>query len=110
MLFALLIPWLFGFSIPVWPWIVSGALAIWGTVAPAALDPLYKVWMKFGFLMSRITTPIILGIAYFLVFTPVALVMRLFKRDRLNMKQDAETGSYRIVSTVQPTNKLECPY
>ena len=109
-LFGLLIPWLFGFSLPLWPWIAGVGLTTWGAVAPMSLNPLYKVWMRFGLLMSRITTPLILGIVFFLVFTPIALAMRLFGRDRLSLIQDKDADTYKVLSTVQPSEKLEKPY
>lgn len=98
-LFALLLPWIFGFSFPLWPWIGGGILAAWGLVAPSTLNPVYKVWMKFGLIMSRITTPIILGIVYYLVLTPVAFVMKISGRDPLSIKLHCESSSYRVEST-----------
>ena len=109
-LFALLIPWVFGFKLPVWPWVVAAVLAIWGAVAPLSLNPVYKGWMRFGLVMNRITTPIILGMVFFLVFAPIALGMRLSGRDRLNVKLDKDADSYRVKSTVQPKNKMERPF
>jgi len=109
-LFGLLIPWLFGFILPLWPWIAGAGLTTWGAIAPMSLNPLYKVWMRFGLVMSRITTPLILGIVFFLVFTPIALAMRLFGRDRLSLIPDKDTDTYRVASTEQPSNKLEKPY
>jgi len=103
-LFGLLIPWVFKFELPVWPWIAGGVLAAWGTVAPSSLNPVYKLWMRFGLIMNRITTPIILGIVFFLVFAPIAVAMRLL----FTTDSDAET--YRIISTVHPSNKMERPY
>lgn len=110
LLFALLIPWLFGFTLPLWPWIFSGVLAVWGAVSPTTLNPLYKLWMRFGMLMNRITTPLILGIVFFLVFTPIALFMRLFGRDALRLMVDSDSNSYRILSTAPPKQKMEKPF
>jgi len=109
-LFGLLIPWVFKFELPVWPWIAGGVLAVWGTVAPSSLNPVYKLWMRFGLIMNRITTPIILGIVFFLVFAPIAIAMRFFKRDRLKFTTDTNAETYRIISTVHPSNKMERPY
>jgi len=109
-LFALLIPFLFGFTLPIWPWVFGIILAAWGAIAPQSLNPVYKLWMRFGLLMSRITTPIILGIVFFLVFTPIAFAMRVLKRDRLKIELDADSDSYRINSTVPDKSKLQKPY
>jgi hypothetical protein len=51
-----------------------------GLVAPGSLGPVYRGWMRFGLALSRFTTPIFLGIMYFLVFLPFGLVMRRFRQ------------------------------
>ena len=50
------------------------------------LLPLNKLWMRFGFTLGLIINPIVLGIIFFLIFTPIGLIMRLFKRDELRLK------------------------
>lgn len=51
-----------------------------------ALLPLNKLWMRFGFLIGMIVSPIVLGIIFFGLFTPIALLMRLSGRDELRLK------------------------
>ena len=51
-----------------------------------ALLPLNKLWMRFGLLLSMIISPIVLGIIYFGLFTPIAMLMRLSGRDELRLK------------------------
>ena len=51
-----------------------------------ALLPLNKVWMRFGLLLGMIVSPIVLGIIFFGLFTPIALLMRLNGRDELRLK------------------------
>lgn len=50
------------------------------------LLPLNKLWMRFGFVLGMIVNPIVLGIIFFLIFTPISLMMRLFRRDELRLK------------------------
>ena len=50
------------------------------------LLPLNKLWMRFGFILGIIVSPIILGLIFFGMFTPIACFMRLFKRDELRLK------------------------
>ena len=109
-LFALFIPWLFGFSYPTWPWLISGVLALWGAMAPATLRLLYRGWMRFGLVMHKITTPIILGVLFFLVFTPVSLLMRLIGRDPLHENIDTNASTHRTVSTVASKENMEKPF
>tara|TARA_B100001115_G_C15499777_1_gene236541 strand:- start:151 stop:549 length:399 start_codon:yes stop_codon:yes gene_type:complete len=53
---------------------------------PQLLLPLNKIWMRFGFLLGIIISPIVLGIIFFCIFTPVGLVMKIFQRDELRIK------------------------
>jgi hypothetical protein len=50
------------------------------------LQNLNKLWMRFGLLLGMIVSPIVLGAIFFLLFTPVAIAMRLFKRDELRLR------------------------
>jgi hypothetical protein len=50
------------------------------------LLPLNKLWMKFGVLLGMIVSPIIMGIIYFVIFTPIAIIMRLSGRDELRLR------------------------
>lgn len=70
--------------------VTSALLFAGGTLAPTALGPLFQGWMRFGLVLSRITTPIVLGILYFLVITPTGLVMRLLGRRPLLHRPTAD--------------------
>lgn len=50
------------------------------------LGPLNKLWMNFGFILGKIISPIIMGLIFFLIFTPTGILMRLFGRDELLLK------------------------
>jgi hypothetical protein len=109
-LFGLFFPWLLDISFPLWPWIVFGVLGIWALAAPDSLKPVYRWWMRFGLLLNRITTPIILGAVFFLMLAPMALAMRIFGRDPMARKLDADTKSYRVMSKKQPKENMEKPF
>lgn len=82
-----------------WPWlalVAAGFLAL-ALIRPAVLAPLNKLWMKFGLLLAAIVNPIVLGILFFLVFTPMAFVARLVGKDFLRLKKQPEAKSYWIV-------------
>ena len=51
-----------------------------------SLQPLNKLWMRFGLLLGMIVSPIVLGIIFFGMFTPIAMLMRLSGRDELRLK------------------------
>ena len=71
--------------------VTGAALAVAGLAAPARLGPVYRAWMRLAVLMSRVTTPVFLGLVYFGVFTPLGLVMRLAGRRALGGPKGAGT-------------------
>jgi hypothetical protein len=57
------------------------SLYVMGAVAPSRLGPIYRAWMGLASLISKVTTPIFMGIVYFAVITPTGLLMRAFGRN-----------------------------
>ncbi len=108
-LFGLFFPWLLERPWPVWPWAVFALLGGWALLAPASLRPVYFGWMRFGLLLSRITTPIIMALVFFLVLTPMALFRRLLRKDALQRQFD-DSDTYRVASKTPPEDHLDRPY
>ena len=81
-----LYPLLNGENIRVWSLIISIIFLVLGLINSKLLNPLNKIWFTFGLLLGKIVSPIIMGIIFFLVVTPIALFMKLFKKDVLNLK------------------------
>jgi len=109
-LFGLFFPWILERPIPRWPWVIFGVLALLALAAPLALRPIYQGWMRFGLLMSKITTPIIMGVVFYLVITPMGLVMRLLGKDYMARRLHQKVESYRIKSLATPPKRLEKPF
>lgn len=109
-LFGLFFPWVLAVSIPKWPWILGGVLGLWGLAHPDSLKPVYTGWMKFGLLLSKITTPIVMGVIFFVVVAPMALVIRLFGKDPMQRKLDETATSYRVVNDAQANRSVERPF
>ena len=109
-LFGLFFPWLLDRAIPLWPWILCGILSVWALLAPSTLRPVYRVWMRFGLLMSRITTPLILGIVFFIVITPIAIIRGLLGKDSMARDFDETSPSYRVESRKASRTNLEKPF
>ena len=108
-LFGLLLPWLFNLGWPTWPWILAAILVTLGFVAPMALRPVYKLWMQFGLILSKITTPIIMGLVFFLVITPTGLIRKLLAKDPMARNfHDGE--SYRVPREKIPAENMERPF
>ncbi len=81
-----LYPLIYDENIRIWSLIISIIFLILGLLNSKLLDPLNKIWFKFGFLLGKIISPIVMGIIFFLVVTPIGLFMRLLKKDLLNLK------------------------
>jgi len=72
-----------------WAYVFSVAAMIFlllTLIKSDALLPLNKLWMRFGLLLGMIVSPIVLGIIFFGLFTPIAILMRLSGRDELRLK------------------------
>jgi hypothetical protein len=66
---------------------LSAALVLAGLLAPRALRPLHRAWMRLGAALGWLNTRVILTLVFFLVVTPTGLVMKLFGRSPLATKQ-----------------------
>lgn len=75
-------------------------------LAPHQLSPLYCGWLKVAGLIGKATTAFVLTVAYYLVITPFALVMRLFGRRPLPVRPDKEVSSYWVDRT-EPAQQKE---
>ena len=73
-------------EIRVWSVIISLIFLVLGLLNSKILTPLNKVWFKFGIFLGKIISPIIMGIIFFLVVTPIGLLMRLLRKDLINLK------------------------
>ena len=81
---------------PVWFSAACLAFGLAGFLRPSVLAPLNQAWLRFGLVLHRIMTPLILGIMYFLIFTPMGVLMRAFGKDFLRLKRDPKAISYWI--------------
>tara|TARA_Y200000002_G_C22267014_1_gene490494 strand:+ start:80 stop:463 length:384 start_codon:yes stop_codon:yes gene_type:complete len=92
-------------NIRYWSLIVSLIFLILGFLNSKILTPLNKIWFKFGIFLGRIISPFIMGIIFFFVVTPTGLLMRIFKKDLLNLKFNNDK-SYWIKKT-EPKSKMK---
>ena len=73
-------------EIRIWSLIISFLFLFLGLLNSNILTPLNKLWFKFGILLGKIISPIIMGVIFFLVVTPIGILMRLLGKDLLNLK------------------------
>ena len=70
-------------------WGLGGLLILGAALLPAKLKPVERAWMAMALQISKVMTPIVMGIVYFLVLTPIALVMRSTKGNPLVHRTNA---------------------
>ena len=70
----------------IWSLVISFIFLILGLINSKILTPLNRLWFKFGLLLGKFISPLIMGIIFFVVVTPIAIIMRLLKKDLLNLK------------------------
>ena len=109
-IFGLFFPWILELNWPVWPWIIAAPLCLLALVRPLWLRWIYRAWMRFGLLASRVMTPLVLGIVFFVMISPMAMVRRLMGKDPMHRVLDPDQQSYRVQSTRSPKEKLERPF
>ena len=73
-------------DVRLWSVIISIIFLVLGLLNSKILTPLNKLWFKFGIFLGKIISPIIMGIIFFLVVTPIGLLMRLLGKDLINLK------------------------
>ena len=88
-----------------WSLIISFIFFILGILNSKILKPLNKFWFKFGIFLGKIVSPIIMGIIFFFVVTPIGVLMRIFGKDVLNLKYNNDK-SYWIKKT-GPKSKMK---
>jgi hypothetical protein len=70
---------------------IGGALIVVGIILPTALVPVHRAWMGLAILISKVTTPILLGIIYFGIITPTGLIRRMLGHDAVRSKATRST-------------------
>ena len=79
-------PFIEGQSLRIWPLTVSLIFLVLGLLNSKLLTPFNLIWVKFGEMLGRIIAPIVMGIVYFIIITPIGLFMRLIGKDLLRTK------------------------
>ena len=91
-------------NLRVWSLIISIIFFILGLINSNILTPLNKIWFRFGTILGKIVSPIVMSIIFFLVVTPIGILMRILKKDLLNLKIN-DNKSYWIEKS-EPKSKM----
>ena len=73
-------------DIRLWSLLISSVFLIFGLINSQILTPLNKLWFKFGLLLGKVISPLVMGLIFFFVVTPIGLIMRALGKDLLNLK------------------------
>jgi|TARA_B110000444_G_C18835246_1_gene595580 hypothetical protein len=88
-------PLLNGENIRIWSILVSAIFLILGLLNSKILNPLKKSWIKIGEILGRVIAPVIMALIYFIILTPLSLIIKLFGKDLLKVKY-SKINSYWI--------------
>ena len=98
-------PLINGDNIRIWSLIISIIFLILGLFKSRILTPLNLIWIKFGILLGKIISPLIMGVIFFLVVTPIGILMRIFQKDLLNLKFNANKTYW--IEKSEPKSKMK---
>lgn len=90
-------PLIHGEELRWWSFGLAAAFLAASFIYPKVLKPLNFVWMKFGMLLNAIVSPLVMGVLFFLVVSPLAFLMRIFKQTPLKLDFDRNENSYWVV-------------
>jgi len=97
LVFAIATVYFYIYSSLIWTYVFAVAVTIFLLITLVKADfllPLNKLWMRFGLLLGMIVSPIVLGVIFFGLFTPIALIMRLSGRDELRLEFKDKTSHW----------------
>ena len=113
LIFGGLFPWIFDKTSetwPLWPFIALAIFWILALVIPESLRKVNEIWLKIGNVLGWINSRIILGIMFYLLIFPIGLLLKIFGKDAMNRKLDANSDTYRRISKPRDRTHLEKPF
>ena len=100
-----LYPLTYSGEIRIWSAIISLFFLVLGLLNSKLLTPLNKIWFKFGILLGKIISPLVMGLIFFFVVTPIGILMRILKKDLLNLKFNKKTTYW--IEKNDPKSKMK---
>ena len=75
-----------GDSLRIWSLLIAIIFLVLGLLNSKILNPFKRIWIKFGEILGKMIAPLVLSIVYFIVITPIGLILRIFGKDLLGIK------------------------
>jgi|TARA_B110000967_G_C18415136_1_gene331140 cytochrome c oxidase subunit IV len=83
-----------------WSLILSIIFLVLGIINSKILNPLNNMWFKFGILLGKIISPLVMGVLYFFIVTPTSLIMKMLGKDILNLKKNNKKSYWIVKSNI----------
>jgi hypothetical protein len=80
-----------GGAIITWSVVLSSVFLIITIIRPNLLTFINRLWIQFGILLGKIISPVVMGLVFFFVVTPIGILVRIFKKDVMGLKRGANT-------------------
>tara|TARA_Y100000992_G_C21036434_1_gene382890 strand:+ start:254 stop:637 length:384 start_codon:yes stop_codon:yes gene_type:complete len=100
-----LYPLIYSDNLRIWSLIISLVFLVLGIMNSRILTPFNILWMRFGIFLGKIVSPIIMGLIFFFVVTPTGLIMRIFKKDLINLKYNKDKSYW--IEKNDPKSKMK---
>ncbi len=92
-------------NLRLWSLVISLIFLILGLLNSKILTPFNKLWMNFGLLLGKFISPVIMSIIFFLVVTPIGVIMKFLKKDLLNLKFNSDKSYW--IKKEDPKSKMK---
>jgi ABC-type uncharacterized transport system permease subunit len=101
------IPFVRHHGVPIWPLVVAGVLILCGLAIPRTLGPVYRAWMFGGRALGYVNSRVVLSIVFFLLVTPLGLLLRMIGRDPMARTRSTRATTYRVKSLPRDIAHME---
>ena len=98
-------PLLYNEQIRIWSLIVGFIFLILGLLNSKILTPINILWFKFGIILGKFVSPIVMGVIFFLIVTPISIIVKIFGKDLLNLKYNNQKSYW--VDKKGPKSKMK---
>ena len=98
-------PFLKGNDLRIWSLLISFVFLVLGLINSKILTPLNKLWFKFGLFLGKMISPLVMGFIFFIVVTPTGIIMRLMRKDLLNLKYNQKKTYW--IDKAGPKSKMK---